>query len=150
YIRDLEEAVIRALRPFGIEGGRIVQWPGVWVAHGAGDAPEKIAAVGVHISRWQTSHGFALNVNTDLSHFELIVPCGIQNAGVTSMQRELSVRVDEYAVQRELSRAFGEVFDGEVELRAPSVRTISTVVVRLEAGDPKVLLLHRTPERGGF
>jgi lipoyl(octanoyl) transferase len=149
YIRDLEEAIIRALKCFGIEGGRVVKWPGVWVTAGR-PLPEKIAAVGVHLSRWQTSHGFALNVNTDLSRFELIVPCGIQEGGVTSMQRELSRPVDIAAVERELAQSFGEVFGGKIEMNRPSAGTVSIAVLRLDPPGPRVLLLHRIPERGAF
>ncbi len=150
YIRDLEEAIIRTLKRFGIEGQRIPQWPGVWVVAGRSSRPEKIAAVGVHISRWQTSHGFALNVNADLSHFELIVPCGIQEGGVTSMERELSSPVDVAAVEHELAQNFGEVFGGEIEIAHPATETISVAVLRLDQNGPRILLLHRTAERGGF
>jgi lipoyl(octanoyl) transferase len=81
YLRDLEEVLIRTLSRLGIEGTRQPGWTGVWV----GDA--KIAAIGVHLSRWVTTHGFALNVTTDLAHFDLIVPCGITTRGVTSIRR---------------------------------------------------------------
>jgi lipoyl(octanoyl) transferase len=83
YVRDLEEVLIQAVSDFGITAARIPGLTGIW----AGD--EKLAAIGVRISRWVTSHGFALNVSTDLSHFGLIVPCGIADKGVTSMQRLL-------------------------------------------------------------
>jgi lipoyl(octanoyl) transferase len=84
YVRNLEEAIIRTLAGFGIEGRRFQRLTGVWVGE------EKIAAIGVRVSRWVTSHGFALNVSTDLSHFRTIVPCGIRNYGVTSMERVLA------------------------------------------------------------
>src|SRR5262245_18069162 len=115
YIRDLEEAIIRALAEFGIRGERISKWPGVWVTDARSGAPAKIAAIGVHISRRQTSHGFALNVNTDLSRFELIIPCGIDGAGVTSMERQLAARVEPAEVESALAAAFGEVFGAEVK-----------------------------------
>lgn len=83
YVRDIEEALIIALRRFGIEGRRVAGLSGVWV--GESGREEKIAAIGVRISRWITSHGFALNVNTNLDHFRLIVPCGIADRGVTSI-----------------------------------------------------------------
>ncbi len=83
YLRSLEEAVIRALGTWGIAGGRVEGRTGVWVA-GA-----KICAIGVRVSRWVASHGFALNVARDLGGFDLIVPCGISDAGVTSIEREL-------------------------------------------------------------
>jgi lipoyl(octanoyl) transferase len=150
YIRDLEESIIRVLKQFGIDGQRIAKWPGVWVPAGRSGRPEKIAALGVHISRWQTSHGFALNVNTHLAHFDLIVPCGIDDGGVTSMERELGRAVDVGAVELELARSFGEVFGAQIEGAAPAMQTISTAVVKLEEGDPRVLLLHRVPSRGAF
>jgi lipoyl(octanoyl) transferase len=83
YVRDLEEVLIQAVSDFGIEAARIPGLTGIWV----GD--NKLAAIGVRISRWVTSHGFALNVSTDLSNFKLIVPCGITDKGVTSMERVL-------------------------------------------------------------
>ena len=83
YVRDLEEVLILAVAEFGITATRIPGLTGIWV----GD--RKLAAIGVRISRWVTSHGFALNVSTDLSRFELIVPCGITDKGVTSMERLL-------------------------------------------------------------
>ena len=79
YVRDLEEVLIRAVADFGIEAGRVDGLTGVWVGR------EKLAAIGVRIARWITSHGFALNVTTDLDYFNLIVPCGIADRGVTSM-----------------------------------------------------------------
>jgi len=85
YIRDLEELLIRAVQPFGIAAGRVDGLTGVW--SGQPGREEKLAAIGVRISRWITSHGFALNVSTDLSHFNLIVPCGITDRGVTSIER---------------------------------------------------------------
>jgi len=150
YVRDLEEAMIRALRPFGIQAERVAKWPGVWVAGGGAKQPEKIGAIGVHLSRWQTSHGFALNVNTDLSHFGLIVPCGISDGGVTSMERQLSRTVDIAAVERELARSFGEVFEGDVDMHRPAMRTISVAVVRSEPSGARILLLRRVPNRGAF
>jgi lipoyl(octanoyl) transferase len=83
YMRTLEGCLIEALASFGITAGRLPGLTGVWVGH------DKIAAMGVHLSRWVTCHGFALNVNTDLSYFEAIVPCGIRGYGVTSMQKVL-------------------------------------------------------------
>ncbi len=150
YIRDLEQAIIRALATFGIQGERMPKWPGVWIVDPRLAAPAKIAAIGVHISRWQTSHGFALNVNTDLSHFQWIVPCGIREGGVTSMQQRLSHALDVSEVEAELARAFGEVFGGEVEMRGPQRRTISGAIVRRNPSGLRVLLLHRAPHRGDF
>jgi lipoyl(octanoyl) transferase len=150
YVRDLEEAMIRTASRFGITAGRIPKWTGVWI--GAQDAPDarKLAAIGVHISRWQTSHGFALNVNTDLSHFGLIVPCGIREAGVTSLAAELGRKVPLVEVEDALAHSFAEIFGGTLVERGPALRTISCAVVRGEGHDQEILLLRRTPERGGF
>ena len=105
YLRDLEEALIRTLRTYGLAASRSEGLTGVWV----GD--RKIAALGVHLSRWVTTHGFALNVTTDLDHFDLIVPCGIRTRGVTSMARLLSrdVPLDEVAARfvPEFAAVFG-------------------------------------------
>jgi lipoyl(octanoyl) transferase len=87
YVRDLEDVLIRAVRSFGIDGLRVPGLSGVWV--GPAGREEKVAAIGVRISRWVTSHGFALNVATNLDHFSLIVPCGIADRGVTSIERLL-------------------------------------------------------------
>jgi lipoyl(octanoyl) transferase len=108
YLRDLEEVLIRALGRIGIAAGRQTGWTGVWV----GD--RKIAAIGVHLSRWVTTHGFALNVDPDLAHFSLIVPCGITTRGVTSMARVLGrpVSVEEMAAL--VAPEFGVVFGREM------------------------------------
>lgn len=87
YVRDLEEVLIQAVSDFGIVAERIPGLTGIWV--GPEHERTKLAAIGVRISRWVTSHGFALNVSTDLSRFGLIVPCGIADKGVTSMERQL-------------------------------------------------------------
>lgn len=108
YVRDLEEALILAIREFGIEGRRVAGLTGVWV--GEAGREEKIAAIGVRISRWITSHGFALNVATDLRHFRLIVPCGIADRGVTSIERVLGSPVPMRDVEDAVVRAFGVVF----------------------------------------
>jgi lipoyl(octanoyl) transferase len=104
YVRDLEDVLIRAVAEFGIQAGRITGLTGIWVGQ------EKLAAIGVRISRWVTSHGFALNVNTDLSRFGLIVPCGITDKGVTSMQRLLRRPIPMAEVEDAVIRAFGTVF----------------------------------------
>ena len=95
YVRTLEEAMIRASSDFGVTAFRIPSKTGIWVQQG--DAEEKLAAIGVHISRWVTSHGFAFNVSTDLRYFDLIVPCGIPDRKVTSLEKLLSrsVSLDE-------------------------------------------------------
>jgi lipoyl(octanoyl) transferase len=108
YVRDLETVLIDAVAEFGITAGRVAGLTGIWVGPAGQEA--KLAAIGVRISRWVTSHGFALNVNTDLSRFGLIVPCGITDRGVTSMARLLGreVPMDEVAdlVARHVARIF--------------------------------------------
>ena len=107
YIRRLEEVLIRSCADFGIPTKRVAGLTGVWTET---DPAAKIAALGVHISRSVTSHGFALNVHTDLSYFNFIVPCGIAAKPVTSMQRELGQELDLNAVAQSVSRNFGSVF----------------------------------------
>jgi lipoyl(octanoyl) transferase len=110
YVRDIEEVLIRVLKDFDIVGARISGLTGVWVAN------EKVAAIGVRIARWITSHGFALNVNTDLSYFKMIVPCGIGDRGVTSLSRLLGQHLDMMAVVRSLAGHFQEVFERALRL----------------------------------
>jgi lipoyl(octanoyl) transferase len=104
YVRDLEEVLIRTLATFGVDSQRSPGLTGVWVGH------DKIAAIGVRIARWITSHGFALNVSTDLSQFDLIVPCGIRNRGVTSLARLLGRTVELAAVEDAIASSFTTVF----------------------------------------
>ena len=104
YVRDLEEVLILAVAEFGITATRIPGLTGIWVAD------RKLAAIGVRISRWVTSHGFALNVSTDLSRFDLIVPCGITDKGVTSMERLLDRPIPMDEVAAAVLRGFGRVF----------------------------------------
>lgn len=111
YVRKLEEALIRTCADFGIGGERVCGLTGVWTS---GPEQAKIAALGVHISRGVTSHGFALNVNTDLSYFDLIIPCGITSKPVTSMQKELGHEVPMENVAQSVSRNFGMVFGSQI------------------------------------
>ncbi len=104
YLRALEEVLIAALAGYGIRAGRCPGLTGVWVG------TDKIAAIGVKVSRWVTSHGFALNVNVDLDWFRHIVACGIEGRGVTSMQRLLGRPVPLMQVAASVARRFGEVF----------------------------------------
>jgi len=104
YVRDIEESLIRALAGFEVRAGRVQGLTGVWVGE------EKVAAIGVRISRWITSHGFALNVDPDLGFFDLIVPCGIADRGVTSMARLLGRPVAVEEVEVPVAQAFAEVF----------------------------------------
>jgi lipoyl(octanoyl) transferase len=108
YVRDLEEALIRAVAGFGIRAGRVKGLTGIWTGPAGREA--KLAAIGVRISRWVTSHGFALNVSTDLSRFGLIVPCGIEDKPVTSMERLLGRPVLMAEVEDAVVRAFDDVF----------------------------------------
>jgi lipoyl(octanoyl) transferase len=107
YVRDLEEVLIRALSDFGIEAFRIQGLTGVHTTRG------KVAAIGVHIARWVTTHGFALNVNTDLSYFDLIVAC--EGEPVTSMQELLGREVEMSTVEDRIVERFAEVFELETE-----------------------------------
>jgi len=104
YLRDLEEVLIRVLLRYRIRADRVAGLSGVWVGQ------DKVAAMGVHVSRWVTSHGFALNVSTDLAHFGRIIPCGIQDRGVTSMERLLGQTVTLPEVAEATAAEFAEVF----------------------------------------
>jgi lipoyl(octanoyl) transferase len=104
YVRDLEEVLIRTMFDFGIVADRIPGLTGVWVSG------EKIAAIGVRIARWITSHGFALNVSTNLDYFRLIVPCGIADRGVTSVERQLGRPVPTDDVADRIATHFRNVF----------------------------------------
>jgi len=108
YVRDLEEVLISAVGCFGLTGHRLPGLSGVWVGSPGREA--KLAAVGVRISRWVTSHGFALNVNTNLEHFGTIVPCGISDRGVTSLERLLGHSVPLSDVEDAVLESFRSVF----------------------------------------
>jgi lipoyl(octanoyl) transferase len=105
YVRDIEEVMIRVCADYGLPAGRIPGLTGTWLG------AEKIGAIGIRISRWITSHGFALNVSTDLDHFRLIVPCGIGDRGVTSLERAAGQRVPIADVEAGLVDHFAAVFD---------------------------------------
>lgn len=109
YVRDLEEVMMRMAATFGITATRVPGLTGAWV----GD--EKLAAIGVRIARWVTSHGFAFNVTTALRHFDLIVPCGIADKGVTSLEKLLRRPVAMAEVEKACVSAFCDVFDASVE-----------------------------------
>jgi lipoyl(octanoyl) transferase len=120
YVRDLEEVMIRVCASYGMEAGRQAGMSGAWIDHPT-RGPEKIGAIGVRISRWVTSHGFAFNVSTDLSFFDLIVPCGISDRGVTSLERVTGSIHDLADVAVRLSETMATVFEREVShsLSAP-------------------------------
>ncbi len=108
YVRDLEEVLIRTIADFGVTAERIKGLTGVWVGN------EKVAAIGVRIARWITSHGFALNVNTDLNYFRMIIPCGITDKGVTSLSKLLGQSLDMREVANVVTTHFTDVFDREI------------------------------------
>ncbi|MDP4587502.1 MAG: lipoyl(octanoyl) transferase LipB [Flavobacteriales bacterium] len=114
YLRYLEEAIILTIADYGITGERVDGLTGVWVDGQHPEKARKIAALGVKCSRWVTMHGFALNVNTDLSFFDLIVPCGIDDKAVTSIEKELGAPVDEAEVKAKLLLNLQNVFDFEI------------------------------------
>lgn len=111
YLRFLEEMVIRTLAEYGIESGRSKGETGVWLDAEDPLKARKICAMGVRASRWVTMHGFALNVNADLSYFRNIIPCGIVDKAVTSMDKELGVKVDQEEVKQKLKKHFSELFN---------------------------------------
>ncbi len=129
YVRSLEEAMIRATAEYGISGRRVAGRTGVWVDGGKElkevkeveevKDEEKLAAIGVHISRWVTSHGFAYNVSTDLRYFDLIVPCGIAGKRATSLEKLLGRRVEIKEVAPRIAAHLGAIFGLELRSAAP-------------------------------
>lgn len=105
YLRELEEVIILTLKEFNVDASRVPGFTGVW----AND--EKIAAIGIKVTRWVTMHGFAFNINTDLSYFEKIIPCGIKDKGVTSLQKILGREVDLNLVKQILTKNFVKIFN---------------------------------------
>jgi lipoyl(octanoyl) transferase len=141
YVTKLEEVLIRTVAHYGITADRVEGKRGIWVGH------NKIAAIGVRIARWVTSHGFALNVSTNLDHFRLITPCGLHGTGVTSIERETGRRVPIEEVRDVITAKFAEVFERAMVPRPENIRLIKIV---LHDREQRVLLLHRKPERGNF
>ncbi len=147
YVAALEEAMIRTCAGYGLEAGRHPEHRGCWIG------ARKIGAVGVHFSRWITSHGFAFNVRPDLAHFRSIVPCGIAEPGlgVTTLEAELGARgrpaPPTAEVEEALAGHLAEALGRRLDRGAPDLRTVSVVPA---AADGRVLLLRRAPERGGF
>ncbi len=140
YVENLEEVLIRTVAEYGITAERVDGKRGIWVG------ANKIAAIGVRVARWVTSHGWALNVSTNLEHFRLITPCGLRGTGVTSIERELgrTVAIDE--VRELLAAKFADVFERELVTRAETLRLVKVLVHDAD----RVLLLHRRPARGNF
>lgn len=124
YVRDLEAMLIRVCGDFGVVAERLDGLSGAWVRHPV-HGLEKIAAIGVRIARWVTSHGFALNVNTDLEFFRLIVPCGINDRGVTSLQRVVGHPLSPDAVADSIVQHFGTVFGRAVLTEAREAERVT-------------------------
>ncbi|MBC6492382.1 lipoyl(octanoyl) transferase LipB [Flavihumibacter stibioxidans] len=114
YLRNLEEVIIRTMAVYGLKGERSAGETGVWLDPSIPGRERKICAMGVRCSRWVTMHGFAFNVNTDLSYFDHIVPCGISQKSVTSLEKELGRPVPFEQVKEDLKRSFGEVFNVQI------------------------------------
>jgi len=114
YLRTLEEVVIRTCAEYGVRGNRVEGRTGVWIGPDERGPERKVCAMGIRCSRWVTMHGLALNANTDLRFFGHIVPCGIDDRGVTSLERELGAPVDEDDVQAHLLRHFADCFEVDV------------------------------------
>ncbi|HAZ26089.1 MAG TPA: lipoyl(octanoyl) transferase, partial [Algoriphagus sp.] len=111
YLRLLEEAIILTLTEYGIEAGRIEGLTGVWLDHIAQKNPRKICAMGVKSSRWVTMHGFAFNINADLSYFGHIIPCGIDDKAVTSLNKELGKPIPMEQVKEKVKRHLSQLFE---------------------------------------
>lgn len=114
YLRELEEIIILTLAEYNIKGERSKGETGVWIEPGVIGKERKICAMGVRCSRWITMHGFALNVNTDLSYFNNIIPCGIENKQVTSIEKELNKKVDIEDVKEKIKKNFEKVFNAQL------------------------------------
>ncbi|MBK9380109.1 MAG: lipoyl(octanoyl) transferase LipB [Chitinophagaceae bacterium] len=114
YLRNIEEVIILTMAAYGIKGDRSAGETGVWIEPGVPGKERKICAIGVRCSRWITMHGFAFNVNTDLSYFNNIIPCGIVNKQVTSMQKELGHSLDMQEVKEKVKSNFERVFEAEL------------------------------------
>ena len=131
YVRTLEEVMIRAGADFGVDSFRVAGKTGIWVT--TGSTEEKLGAIGVHISRWVTSHGFAYNVSTDLRYFDLIIPCGIADRKAASLEKVLQRSVKLADVQPHLVRHLGELFS-----REPRAMSRSDLLAQLaEIGEMK-------------
>ncbi len=114
YLRNIEEVIILTLADYGLTGSRSAGETGVWLDPDKKGYERKICAIGIRCSRWITMHGFAFNVNTDLDYFSFIVPCGIQNKQVTSLEKELGRKVDYQEVKERVKHHFAEVFNASL------------------------------------
>lgn len=114
YLRNLEEVIILTMAEYGLKGERSAGETGVWIDTTVQGRERKICAIGVRCSRWITMHGFAFNVNTDLSYFNHIIPCGIANKQVTSLEKELGYKVDVAEVKEKIKRNFEKVFEASL------------------------------------
>src|SRR5882762_7532180 len=133
YVRMLEEAMIRATSEFAITAERVEGKTGIWVR--TENAEEKLAAIGVHLSRWVTSHGFAYNVSTDLRYFDLIVPCGIADRKATSLEKLLGRSVEQKEVAPRIAKHLGEVLG--LEMKEATKREL---MEKLEHAEQAVML----------
>ena len=140
HVRALEEMMIRTAADWGVKAERVDGLTGVWVGR------DKIGAIGVRVAKWITSHGFALNVTTDLKWFDLIVPCGIKDRGVTTLARAAGREMPMAEVEDRLEFHAGEIFGRDLARRDVSLTTVGVVVRR----GAETLCLERTVERGGF
>jgi lipoyl(octanoyl) transferase len=156
YVRSVEEVMIRLARGYGIEAERVDDRAGIWVRRPEGSrfAWEKLGAIGVHLSKWITTHGFAFNVSTRLADFEAIVPCGITDAWVCSLEsllRESGAAVPTLAqVTAQTALVAAEVWESEPFEVPALLETISVAILREGREGDEALLLHRIPARGGF
>lgn len=130
YLRDIEEMIIRTLADYGVQGGREPEFTGVWVGS------EKIAAIGVKVSRWITMHGFAMNVNTDISYFDRIIPCGIFHKGVVSLHQIIGRHSELNEVHGRLSHHFSDIF--HVRIKQISREELESMLPTSEAIEEKV------------
>lgn len=114
YLRNLEETIILTMAEYGLKGERSAGETGVWIDPQIPGKERKICAIGIRCSRWVTMHGFAFNVNTDLQYFEQIIPCGIENKQVTTLEKELGRKVDMEEVKEKIKRNFSQVFHAQL------------------------------------
>ena len=133
YLRDLEEVIIRTCRTFGLSTDRFDGKTGVWITEPEG-SERKICAMGIRCSRWVTMHGFALNVATEIDHFSMIIPCGIEDRGVTSMEMELLQKLDKPSIESEIAKNFAEVFSATAKmLELDDARTFLEAYLAVQA-----------------